>query len=487
MKKVSNKAIFYEEARKLIALAIPLITVEVGSVLPLSFTASYVGRHLGAKYLSAFTLATMTLNLLTLSVMFGLFTASDTLSPQAFGAGNYKEVGLIAMRSYLLSMCILIPVNTVLFFAMEDFLVLCGQERDSSRLAQKWYRIYMMALPFQSLYTVTWKFLSAQEVMMPLVIAMVVATGFVLPLCLEWLIPTLGFLGSATAMLLHQVAQVVLLLSYLAVFHPHQKETWPGIRAWQQSMKIESLLLYIRLAAGGILASGEWIWWELISLIIGTLGVIPLDAHMIATQVITIGYMLPLGAGNGLSIRLGSTLPRDVNRARKLALWSTILMVILFAFLSVGIYLARKNICGLFTIDPDVLQSVEDIWWKVVVFYFTLGIFAIFTQIAISLGMQWMLGYATVIMSWFVALPGLYLCTIRYDGGLNAAWNWICPPYIAMNTMFAYRFLSVNWNSISRAIREREGLNENNHESRDEISVNEETSLLHSYFYLNEP
>eukprot|EP00547_Thalassionema_nitzschioides_P010689 CAMPEP_0194258222 /NCGR_PEP_ID=MMETSP0158-20130606/40772_1 /TAXON_ID=33649 /ORGANISM="Thalassionema nitzschioides, Strain L26-B" /LENGTH=326 /DNA_ID=CAMNT_0038997547 /DNA_START=41 /DNA_END=1018 /DNA_ORIENTATION=+ len=320
-KTKSNMATFYEEARKLIALAIPLITIELGSTAPVALTASYVGRKLGPVYLSAFTLSTLTLNLLTLSVMFGLFSATDTLSPQAFGAGNYKEVGFIAMRSYILSMWIIIPANTILFFVMEDLLIFCGQERESSRLAQQWYRVYMTALPFNALYIVTWKFLSVQEVMMPLIITMVVATGVVLPLCLEWLIPTLGFLGSSTALLIHQVAEVIILLSYLAIFRPHQKETWPGVKAWRQSMDVEPLLLYIRLGMGGILASGEWIWWELISLIIGSLGAISLDAHMIPTQLITIAYMIPLGAGTALSIRLGSTLPKDVNRAQNLALW----------------------------------------------------------------------------------------------------------------------------------------------------------------------
>mmetsp|Transcript_17512 Transcript_17512/g.25912 ORF Transcript_17512/g.25912 Transcript_17512/m.25912 type:complete len:513 (+) Transcript_17512:32-1570(+) len=487
-KTKSNMATFYEEARKLIALAIPLITIELGSTAPVALTASYVGRKLGPVYLSAFTLSTLTLNLLTLSVMFGLFSATDTLSPQAFGAGNYKEVGFIAMRSYILSMWIIIPANTILFFVMEDLLIFCGQERESSRLAQQWYRVYMTALPFNALYIVTWKFLSVQEVMMPLIITMVVATGVVLPLCLEWLIPTLGFLGSSTALLIHQVAEVIILLSYLAIFRPHQKETWPGVKAWRQSMDVEPLLLYIRLGMGGILASGEWIWWELISLIIGSLGAISLDAHMIPTQLITIAYMIPLGAGTALSIRLGSTLPKDVNRAQNLALWSTVFMIVLFAFLSIGIFFARKAICALFTTDPDVIHFVEGIWWKVVLFYFTLSIFAVFTQIAISLGMQWMLGFATIIILWFIGLPAFYIYTIRYDGGLNAAWSWISPPYIAMNFIFAYRFLSANWNSISLAIREREGISDKFQGSRDEvfvvqescdmIVVNEKTSLL---------
>jgi Na+-driven multidrug efflux pump len=92
------------EARLLLELAVPTIFVQLGFVVPLFSIASYVGINYGYIYLDGMTLASLTGNLCTLALLQGLYSASDTLSPEAFGAGNSREVGLLAMRGFLGSM-----------------------------------------------------------------------------------------------------------------------------------------------------------------------------------------------------------------------------------------------------------------------------------------------------------------------------------------------------------------------------------------------
>jgi Na+-driven multidrug efflux pump len=103
---------WWTEVRLFLELAIPAILFGAGFVISPFLTASIVGRKFGATYLSAFTLANLTGNLCTFSFVTGLYSASDTLIPQAFGVGNYKEVGLIAMRGVMAtSTVILVPLN----------------------------------------------------------------------------------------------------------------------------------------------------------------------------------------------------------------------------------------------------------------------------------------------------------------------------------------------------------------------------------------
>jgi Na+-driven multidrug efflux pump len=94
----------WTEARLLFELAVPTIFVQLGFVVPLFSIASYVGINYGYIYLDGMTLASLTGNLCTLALLQGLYSASDTLSPEAFGAGNSREVGLLAMRGFLGSM-----------------------------------------------------------------------------------------------------------------------------------------------------------------------------------------------------------------------------------------------------------------------------------------------------------------------------------------------------------------------------------------------
>merc|ERR1719262_1806574 len=91
-------------------------------------TASYIGRKFSPVYLSAFTLANLTGNLCTFSLIAGLFSASDTLSPQAYGKGDYEEVGRLAVRGFVISSALLFPINLVLYFCLEVILVELGQD-----------------------------------------------------------------------------------------------------------------------------------------------------------------------------------------------------------------------------------------------------------------------------------------------------------------------------------------------------------------------
>ncbi|KAI2511985.1 MatE-like protein [Fragilaria crotonensis] len=465
----------WNEIHLLMSIAVPTVVIQLGSTIPAAMTASAIGRHLGSVHLDGVTLANLTGNLLTLALLWGLYSASDTLGPQAFGAGNYKEVGLIAIRGFVGSMLILIPINLILFFTMEDLLLMFGEAKEPSRLAAQWYRVYTFTLPFCALYLAIWKFLSSQEILMPVVLAMVISTGVVLPVALYVLVPTWGFMGSAIAILIFQVFEPLFLLAYLAWRKPFHPETWPGISHWREALAWEPFKMYMQLGFGGMMAGGEWAWWEFISLIIGTLGVVPLSAHTIPTQFLNVGYSIPLGIGTALAIRLGSLLPVNVPRAKQLVLWSVVSTVIVFAILSFLMYLLRASIFALFTTDPLVLAEVDKIWWKVIGYYFSLSAFGVVTGVAVGLGMQWTLGMVNLGMLWFVALPGLYVQAIRYGGGLDAAWSWIFPPYVAMNVILMYRFCVSNWDAISEEIREREGMDG---KADDRVGPTEQTPLI---------
>lgn len=245
----------WKEARLLVNLAVPTVLVQLGATFPPALTASFIGRHLGSVYLDSFTLASLTGNLFTLSLLQGLYSASDTLSPQAFGAGNYKEVGLLAMRGFVGSLFLIVPTNIVLAMYMKDILVWVGEDEVTSALAARWYKIYMFGLPFYALYNVTWKFLSAQEIMAPLLVVLVATCGIVLPLALDRLVPWLGFIGSAIAILIYQASQAGLLLLYLSYKQPHNPMTWPGLHLWREALAPKPFLAFLRLGAGGMVAA----------------------------------------------------------------------------------------------------------------------------------------------------------------------------------------------------------------------------------------
>jgi len=218
------------DLRHVFHLALPTMIIQLGSVLPSFLTASYIGRNFDVIHLDGFMLASLTCNLFTLSLLQGLYSASDTLSPQAYGAGNRQEVGVLAIRGFVGSMLITLPIVMLLAVIMDHMLVGLGEDEDASRQAWHWYQIYVLMLPFYALYQVTWKFLSAQNVMWPLTICVLLSCCIVLPLSLWCLGGAFGYLGTALAIVIYEVFQSLSLLTYLWWFQPHDKSTWPGLK-----------------------------------------------------------------------------------------------------------------------------------------------------------------------------------------------------------------------------------------------------------------
>lgn len=356
---------FWNEARLFLELAIPTCLLSFGFTLSPLLTASYVGLKFGPIFLSAFTLGNLTGNLCTFSLLAGLFSAADTLGPQAFGIGDYKEVGLIAMRGVVGSFVLILPINILLIMYMEDTLIALGQDPVAAHHASEWYRIFVWALPFFVCYDATWKFLSAQHVMRPLIYVSLFSCIVVLPIALEICTDQYGFLGSAMAYVCFQACQCILLILYLVVFQPHTEGTWPGLGCWRDALKRKPMMEYLSLGAGGILSQSEWIYWEALGLLVGNLGVIPLSAHTIPNQVIMIMCQFPFSFGTALAIRMGHVLSKSVEHAKQLAAGATFVSTLFYAIVSIGVYFSSGWIFAAFTSDQGVIALGLSVWWKV--------------------------------------------------------------------------------------------------------------------------
>jgi Na+-driven multidrug efflux pump len=219
------------ELECLLRLAIPTLIIQLGSVIPGFTVASYIGRTFSnVTYLAGFTLASVTANLFTLSLLQGLYTASDTLSPQAYGAGNMKEVGYLAIRGFIASMMVVLPIILLLIIYMKPMLLWIGEDSESATHACVWFRIYACSIPFYALYQVSMKFLSAQNQMQPLVVCCILSSCIVLPLSLYVFGNLYGFIGTAIAIVVYQLFQSVSLIVYIWLFQSHDPLTWPGLQ-----------------------------------------------------------------------------------------------------------------------------------------------------------------------------------------------------------------------------------------------------------------
>ncbi|KAL7564855.1 hypothetical protein ACA910_001600 [Epithemia clementina (nom. ined.)] len=455
--------LFWQEVQLLLTLSLPSIMINLSFMVPHFLNASYIGRHFGPTHLVGYALAMVTANIFQGTLLQGLFNASDTLSPQAYGAQNYREVGLLALRGYVLSMVlVVIPMNGIMYVCMPDLLLWFGQDATAVQHGYQYFVLYSASFPFYTLVNILWKFLAAQTVLWPLVYATLICTFVLFPIGLQVLGHVLGFVGPAVATALFYLVQSILILILLWYFQPHDVETWPGCfnaAAWRDALwSWTPLSTYLSLGLGGILAMLEWVYWEALYLLIGTFGVVPLSAHTIPAAVSDILYMIPLGIGMALSIRMGHYISHNVAQTQALAVGTLFFGSILFGCMAILLYLFQSSITHMFTQDDQVLALCRVIWPNVCWNFFSLGIYAIVIGIAIGLGMQWTLGIVTVTALWGIGMPAAYYFALQRQGGLNAVWTWMWPCYVLISVAMCIAFLRTDWHEISRQVQEREGM-----------------------------
>ena len=284
--------------------------------------------------------------------------------------------------------------------------------------------------------------------------------------------------------------QPLIVLLYLKICKPHHPQTWPffaenssssssGTSAcggpptttstpasflrlceWCKEVvtDIKPMKEYFHLGMGGVVASSEWVYWELLSLTIGTLGVIPLSVHSVATQVLTVSFLVPYGIGIALAIRLGIALPRNAYQAKKLAAATFIVSTIFYAIASYLVYVHRYAVYRMFTTESAVVEGCEEMWWKLCLYVFLLSLYAMCIGIATGLGMQWTLGAVTFAALWLLGFPTAWYFGVIKAASLTVVWTYIYPPYIVMNIILVVCFTLTDWEPIAASIRNREGM-----------------------------
>jgi Na+-driven multidrug efflux pump len=254
-----TKSVWWNEASLMLELAVPSAILELGYLIPSFVAASYIGRNYGPVYLSGFQLANLTTNLFTLSLMYGMYSACETLAPQSYGAKNYREVGVLAIRGFLSSMIVILPMALLVLVYIKDILIVFGQDEEASELASIWYAIYIISFPFSSILMAIFVFLLSQNVLRPIVMTEVINVSLLLPLSMWLWTHFFGYQGTAAAVVTYEAAGTLLIVSYLCFKKPYKKRCWPGFREGFKDAvgSWEANQTYLFLGAGGILASSE--------------------------------------------------------------------------------------------------------------------------------------------------------------------------------------------------------------------------------------
>ena len=193
------------EARLILALALPSCIASltfISGMLALVFIGPY-----GTDAIAGAGLGFMWTNVTGQSLIYGTGMGLATLSSQAFGAKNYRRVGVLWQRQCVYQWLLCVVVAAI-WWNTEGILMSFGQPPRVAANAATWARWQLPGLPAMPMLNSMNAFLQSQRIVRPSAVVALLSNFLVtVPLC--WYLTQPGSLGFAGAPLSIAVGQLI--------------------------------------------------------------------------------------------------------------------------------------------------------------------------------------------------------------------------------------------------------------------------------------
>ncbi|KAJ0025626.1 hypothetical protein Pint_08561 [Pistacia integerrima] len=311
--------------------------------------------YLGELELAGGSLSIGFANITGYSVISGLAMGMEPICGQAFGAKQWKLLGLTLQRTVLLLLSTSIPIS-FMWLNMKRILLWCGQDQEISSVAHTFILLSIPDLFFLSLLHPLRIYLRTQSITLPLTYCSAISVLLHVPLNFLLVVHfKMGIAGVAIAMVWTNF-NLFLLLSSFVYFSGIHKDSWVSpsmdcLRGW-------SSLLSLAVPTC-ISVCLEWWWYEFMIMLCGLLAnpKATIASMGILIQTTSLVYVFPSSLSLGVSTRVGNEL--GANRPAKARIS---MIVSLFCAVALGLMamlfttLMRHQWGRFFTNDAEILE-----------------------------------------------------------------------------------------------------------------------------------
>ena len=294
-----------DELREIVHLAWPAVLSQIGMMAMGVVDLLLVGR-LGEGAMASVGLGS-TWTFGTAIVVLGTASGLDPLLSQAFGAGDRAGAGRTMVRGGLLLLLLTIPV-ALLHLAAGPGLRWMHQPEAVIPDADLYCRILIPGLPAMILFNLARQTLQADGRMIPATIAVIV--GNVFNLAVGWTLvyghfgaPALGVAGVGIAT---SLGRWVMLGAIVWLGRDLFREIWPRTGPTFSAAGIGQLL-GTGLPVGFQVGLEVWAFTGS-TLLVGAFGATAVAAHMVALNLASLSFMVPMGISAAAATRVGNLL-----------------------------------------------------------------------------------------------------------------------------------------------------------------------------------
>ncbi|KAF4992027.1 hypothetical protein FDECE_13834 [Fusarium decemcellulare] len=377
-------------------------------------------------------------------------TALDTLASAAFtGSTNKHHTGILLQRSFIVLTLFYLPVCIIWFYSEPIFRML-GQEARLSRDSAKFLTCLIPGGFGYIYFEIMKKYLQAQGIVRPATYVMLIVSPLS-ALLNHLLVNTfdVGLMGAPFATGLCYWVSFALLSLYAVFVRGH--ECWGG---WNWAC-LKHLGVFAQIAALGIVQLGTEFWaFEIVALIAGRLGELPLAGQSVLMTADQVLVTIPFGIGVATSVRLGNALgSRDKKGAKQVAHTAILLNLAVASVILLVLIISRNHLAKLFTTDAETVRYVAGVIPWVALFQIADGINGSCGGALRGMGKQHIGAGANLTSYYLIALP---LGSWMAFKGLELAGLWI-GQCVGMGLVATLELLFVLWSNweteVDRALQ----------------------------------
>ena len=437
--------------KSIISLAIPIIIGQIGTIITGVADTVMVGQH-GTQELAASAFVN---NVFNLFMIFGVgFTFNFAplvgrclAQDDKLGIGSWLRNSLVinTILGFLLALCL-----ALIFINIEKM----GQPEELLPLIKPYFFIYGLSIIPILVYTTFRQFVEA--VLQPATSMWIFLIGNILNIIGNYILiygkfgfPELGLLGAGLSTLVSRCLMVVFFVVVIAKSSKYKEYRLGFFESRVSKEKLRNLFLLgmpIGLQQGFEVAA-----FSATAIMVGWLGFMELAAHQVAITVSAVCYMLYLGLGNAVAIRV--SYHRGMNDAesiKKTTYAGVVLSLILSCFVSFILFIGTEQITLFFTEEVAVVEMVVLLLPILMAYVFFDG-----TQIVLCNSLRGLsdvkaIMYVSAVAYFVVAIPAGYLFGFVADFGISGLWLSYPCGFIFAAVIFMLRFRYIRRNMLVR-------------------------------------
>jgi MATE family multidrug resistance protein len=415
----------------MLALAIPVVTAEIGWILMGIVDTIMVGP-LGPAAIGAVGVGS-TLFMTPAVFGIGLLLGLDTFVSQAFGAGRIQECHRWLFNGLALAVIYSVPLMLIVgggLLLLPSF----GFHGEVLTLITPYIgTVIWSALPLM-VYAAFRRYLQAMNIVRPVMIALItanlvnVAFNYVL-IFGHYGFPAMGVVGSAWATV---IARVYMAAFLFFVIVTRERKMSSGLHDVPMRPERERLTRLFRLGLPAALQiTVEVGVFAAASALAGALTPAAVAAHQIALNLASFMFMIPFGMASAGAVRVGQAVGRgDVHGVRVAGQAALLIGGGFMAGAGLLFVLMPRPLLRLFTDDPEVIAIGLSLLAIAALFQLFDGVQAVSTGLLRGLGDTRVAMLCHVFGHWVVGLPLGYALCFWWGWGVPGLWTGLSSGLI---------------------------------------------------------